>query len=306
MDFINEIKSGSFNLNEFFCIVGVGDCIDPNMEIKLDGNVLYIYTKSIDVSNGLLVDMIVSTIISDAQTCSGYFSGDKTKTNNTLEFRCVDANVTRSAIVVNMVKNLVSALQDNKNQDIMIRMGLLANSQSNSGFLDIVNTSINNDQSKILKNNYNLLKNYQKNIVNVFSNSIQKTFPSSIVTNCVMSVDTELLKTSSLNPVTDSYLLMKKCIEQNGVVKLIINDFLNTFGIIIKDSPTSNLISTSNRTITSATDNVSKSTNTNTTSDNNSQTIYIIIIVVLCILLLLFCVWGTRKYYLTTTNKNTE
>ncbi|VBB18284.1 hypothetical protein YASMINEVIRUS_747 [Yasminevirus sp. GU-2018] len=245
---------------EPFCMLGIGDCGGSSKStVNISNNVLMVDKNAITISNKQINDLIVNTIVNNAQTCSGsvfsqqdivmksvYSKGDfapqiNMKSKVYLDLKCVNVADVRDMTSTQMISDLMAGLQSNTNQEALAKMGAIAKSESSSGFLSIMSAPSNSDSNVNLTNRYTMLKDYQKNIVNSVSNTLTKTFTTNTVANCIASAVAQqnvqmvgIQTEGAFKPVISmdsATSVLSSCINQNGVANVITQDLVNKFGI---------------------------------------------------------------------------
>lgn len=242
------------------CILGIGSCGSSSRStINIVNNVLEVDKNTITVSNDQINKLIVDTIVNSAQNCSGTaisnqdiilsgvtaegdFGGIFTQDSTVnLDFKCVNANDVKDSVSTDMINDLMTDLQSNTNQEVLAKMSAAANAQSDSGFLSILSAPSNSKSNVKMQNNYNILKDYQRNIVNSVSNILQKNFTTNIVSNCIATaianqkvIISNIKTNGNFTPTINQTIavsLITNCLNQNGVSNKITQELINTFGI---------------------------------------------------------------------------
>jgi len=311
-----EIKK----ITEPFCFIGVGnDCAAESMPQNMNG-VLTISNDSITKSNIQISNLITNVLINSAISCNDsmisnqFISIDESKYSSAhLDFRCVNPSNAGDVIVAEIVSNLIISLQNTSgsNNDVLTVMGSV--SQPSTGFVGITNSPYVGDYAIVMKNKYNALNNYQKNIVNAIANSLQKSFSATTISSCVSYVIMNQLESPNITsvesemesvPVIDintAKSLIINYINQSNISSSVTQDFLNTFGIQLKSPSSTSTINPSTSYPTPS------QTSNPVTTTSTLQDVYVPIIIFLAVVLfIIICglsMWGASKVHAARHSK---
>jgi hypothetical protein len=289
------------NINPF-CFVGIGNCdhgllinqTNESTETETEYRSLTIDKNAILTSNEQMKKIIIDTFIDSSKDCYDFsVAAIATNANSNLNYLCVSAkvNTIRDEILIGIINRLIIYLRNSPTSDqkILINLGIISNSQTNSDFLLIANSPNIKEFNVVTKNRYNLLKNYQKNIVNTVAIIVLKNITTNFINNCIKYLST---KNNENNNISNA---ISKYIDQDGLIDRITQDFLDVYGIKIIDNANANA-NTSENQVTSMSTNINSS---DTDESLDMQDIYIPIITFIIVLLFLIicglCAWSANK-----------
>jgi hypothetical protein len=226
-------------------------------------NQLVINQTDIDIVNQQMNNVIVNTIVTNAQSCSATINNNQNiilkglsgtdiniTTNQTqqavLDFKCVNASTVTNDSSISMLLQIVQNLQQTNTTDILTKLNAAAASSAQSQFQPTFASNTKSNSNLTQSANYQSFSQTHMALTNLITNTISHTFTTNNVSNCLTSAiqnqtvevyDIKAQKTINAVISQDQGVqLITNCVNTSGVASKMTNGIASELGLTIQNT----------------------------------------------------------------------